>query len=118
MASLYLYDEILAGAPENLCVGDGQHVLVVGVTGERVAAGWVHGEQLGPLGIELHALERADVYLREITLVEVGLQHFAIHQYALLAQFFLGAEDIPSGVELCVLSADGLVFLCIVLLKI
>ena len=68
----------------------------------------MHGEQLGRFGIELHTLERADIYLREVALVEARLQHLSIHENALFLEFFLIAEHILCRVELGILTADGL----------
>ena len=41
--------KILAGAPENLWIGDAERILLVGITYQCIRAGWVGSEQLSRL---------------------------------------------------------------------
>ena len=108
MGLLDEHHQILAGRPEELWIGDAQHILLVDIGGEGVAARGVHGEDARRLGVELDFLVDADVNLGKVVLVEVRLQHLAILHDMLFLEFLLGAEDKPCGVELLVLVADGL----------
>ena len=76
------------------------------------------GEQLGILGIELDLLHIAYVNLGEVVLVEISTQHLALVVDVLVLQLLLIAKDVISGVELLVLSVDGLLLLLSLLLVI
>lgn len=108
MGLLDEHHQILAGRPEELRIGNAQHILLVDIGGEGVAARGVHGEDACRLGVELDFLVDTDVNLGKVVLVEVGLQHLAILHDMLFLEFLLGAEDKPCGVELLILVADGL----------
>ena len=45
-ALFHLYDEVLAGRPEALWVGDAEHILLLGITLERVRACGMVGQDL------------------------------------------------------------------------
>ena len=72
---LHLYNEVLAGRPEALRIGDAEHILLLGIALERVAACGVIGQNLGRRTVELDLLVDADINLGEVFLVEVRLQH-------------------------------------------
>ena len=89
------YDEVLAGRPEALRVADAEHVLLLGIALQGVAASGVVGQDLGRRAVELDLLVDADIDLREVLLVEVRLQHLALVEDVLLLQLLLCSEDEP-----------------------
>ena len=60
------------------------------------------------LGIELYLLVDTDINLRKVVAVEALAEHLSSIENIVLLQFLLCTEDIPSRVQLLVLSADGL----------
>ena len=71
-------------------------------------------QQTGIARHELDFLVHADVNLREVLLVEVAFQHLSALQDSLVFQFLLRSEDIPGGVQVLRLLADGSVLLGVV----
>ena len=68
----------------------------------------MHGEDFCRFGIQFDFLLHADIYLGEVALVEVALQHLALHEDVLRLEFLLRTEGKPCRVELLVLGVDGL----------
>ena len=68
----------------------------------------MHCQDLGRLRVELDLFLHSNVNLCEIALVEIRLQHLVTIQDALLLKLLLRSEHKPRGVELLVLSVDGL----------
>ncbi len=101
-------NEVLAGAPEDFWISDSKHILLVGIALQQITAGWVHGENLSRLGVQLDFLVHADVNLGEIILVEVGLQHLITLDDSLFFQLFSCTKHKPSGVKLLILAVDYL----------
>ena len=77
---LHLDDEVLAGRPESLRVGDAEHILLIGIAQERIRAGGMGRQNLGRRAEEFDLLVDADINLREVALVVIGLKHLALHQ--------------------------------------
>ena len=73
------------------------------------------GQHLGILAVELDFLVVTDINLSKIVFVEITtLQHVAFIQYLLFLQLILRAKNKPGGIQLFILSGNGLC-LCLVL---
>ena len=101
-------DKILARGPEQVRIADAQDIHLVGIALQRVTATGMDGLNLSRLRIELDLLRVSDVNLRKVVLIVTALHDLAVDKNLLVLQLFLGAEDIPCGVELMILTADGL----------
>ena len=110
----YSNHQILAHAPEAIRVSNAQDILPLRIALERIRIGRVRGVQLCTLRIEADRLRHAIVNARKIVAVKVfRLQDIAVGQNALLAEFFLRAEDVISRIDLLILCGYGLRLLLI-----
>ena len=89
-------DEVLAGGPECLGVGDTEHVLLIGIALQRVRAGGMTCQDLSRLAVKLYLLVDTDVDLGKVLLIEVRTEHLARAQDILFLQLLLGAEYEPT----------------------
>ena len=110
-----MYNQVLAGAPELLWIGNLQRVLFLGIAHQFISSRRVIGEDFGAFAVELDFLVDTDIDFREIILIEVAiLQYITLLQDLLFFQLSLGAKHEPSRVQILILCLDGLLLLLIV----
>ena len=112
------YHKILTCTPEDLRIGNPQHILFLGILCKGVAARRMCGQYLSGLGVEFYLLVYPYVNLRKVALVEISLQNLAVLQDVLVLQFLLSTEYEPRRIELFILVADGLRLRCALALEV